>query len=645
MSLLQSSVKIRPKIPIREFLALIVLLLCTTGLNLFALAENGYGNTYYAAAVKSMLTSWRNFIYLSFDPVGFVSVDKPPVGLWIQAASAKLLGFSGFSLMLPQVLAGVASVGLLYFLVRKVWGGLAGFMAAALLATSPINLVSNRSNILESLVVLSLLLASWAIFQAIEGKSLGWLLLAGLFIGLGFNIKGLEAWLVVPVFVLTYLVSVSLPWRTRLRHIGLMLLLMLGIAVAWITLVDLTPATQRPYVDSTLTNSEFDLTFNYNGLQRLFGEPSYNGKAPVIKHDKGDPGPIRLFQPPLGSQVSWFLPLALVALVALSWNKDWRQWWRNRGKAGLSPLEYSLVFWGGWLVTAGIFFSVALRFNEYYLAVLAPAVCALAAKGFVVFWQDSLQKGWRGWLLAIAFCATGTEQIIIMFDYLASNDWQIAFLSGVTAAGTLVLVGLRLLRPRFEKQAIFRIYLFAISGIVFSTLLIVPLWWVSVSLRPINSGEFPLSGPEPQAKGHYLVPAPDPQLLTYLKTQDGNELFLLATSAIDDAAAIYLATNRPTMAMGGYTGYSAILTPESLAARVARSEVHFFLIPATNLSESQAQSFYAQDIAESGRPFVTSYTNALTQWVSSACQPIAPEKWQTSPQLLKMQLFDCRARK
>ena len=172
MKLLQATPKTRPNISKREYLALLILLLFTAGLNLFNLSENGYGNTYYAAAVKSMLTSWRNFIYLSFDPAGFVSVDKPPLGLWIQASSAKLFGFSGFSLMLPQALAGAISVAVLYFLINKVWGRLAGFIAAILLAISPINVVSNRSNILESLVVVALLLATWSILQAIERKSL-----------------------------------------------------------------------------------------------------------------------------------------------------------------------------------------------------------------------------------------------------------------------------------------------------------------------------------------------------------------------------------------------------------------------------------------------------------------------------------------
>ncbi|MEI6044125.1 MAG: glycosyltransferase family 39 protein [Chloroflexota bacterium] len=615
-----------------------LILLLAGGLNFFSLAQNGYGNTYYAAAVKSMLLSWSNFFFVSFDLAGFVNVDKPPVGLWFQTLSTRIFGYSGFSLILPQALAGVISVALLFFLVRKAGGTTAGLIAAALLAVSPINLMVNRSNILESQVVLTLLLATWALLRALERQSFGWILCSGLLLGIGFNIKGLEAWLIVPVLLLTYLSGLPLAWWVRFRHLALMLLLMLALSLTWVLTVDLFPASQRPYVDSTLTNSELDLMFNYNGLQRLLGEPSYGGTPQVVKHYKGELGPVRLFQPQLGGQVSWFLPLALVGLVTLVWKSGWLEWRQSWKRRSLLPSQYMLLLWGGWVLTVGGFFSVAHRFNEYYLAVLAPAICAMAGWGAVALWQDSTRKGGRGWLLLIAFAATGLEQLNIINNYPDWNSWQLPLLIGICVGGVLLLATTRTLLPRRETSRRFCRYSKIINAAVGIPLLIVPLWWSSVSFTSDNEGEFPLSGPTPHQQGNYIVPPPDPQLLTYLKTYANRDRFLLATSGIEEAAAVLLATDRPVMALGGFSGYTPILTPTTLAARVANGEVHFFLIPSSNLTESQTSALYTLD---PNIWFITSYTNALTHWVSDTCQPVAPEQWQTDPQFLALQLYYC----
>jgi 4-amino-4-deoxy-L-arabinose transferase-like glycosyltransferase len=176
--------------PRRRALALILLVAAFA--NFFELQRNGYANLYYAAAIRSMLQSWHNFFFVAFDPGGFVSVDKPPLGFWIQAASAKLLGYSGFSILLPEALAGVLSVGVLYLVVRRVFGAGAGLLAALFLAITPISVVTNRNNTIDSLLVLPVLLGAYAMTRAVERGSLRWLLLAGVLVGLGFNIKMFE---------------------------------------------------------------------------------------------------------------------------------------------------------------------------------------------------------------------------------------------------------------------------------------------------------------------------------------------------------------------------------------------------------------------------------------------------------------------
>src|SRR5215213_3072892 len=178
-------------------LALTVILGLSAFLNLFELTREGYGNTYYAATVKNMLTSWRNFFFVSSD-AGFVTVDKPPLGLWIQAASAKVFGFHGWSIVLPQAIAGVLSVGLVYHLVRRTMGPVAGLLAAFTLALTPITVAISRHNNLEGLLVLVILLAVWAFVLAAETGRWSWLLLGVVLVGIGFNIKELEAFLVLP---------------------------------------------------------------------------------------------------------------------------------------------------------------------------------------------------------------------------------------------------------------------------------------------------------------------------------------------------------------------------------------------------------------------------------------------------------------
>src|SRR5215210_6221905 len=257
------------KVPAHRLL-LSALLALSAFLNLSRLTSEGYGNVYYAATVKNMLASWHNFFFASFD-AGFVSVDKPPLGFWIQATSAYLFGFHGWSILLPQALAGVLCVGLLYHLVRRAFGPTAGLLAALTLALTPISVAINRHNNLESLLVLAVLLAAWAFMLAVETGRLRWLLVGALLVGLGFNIKMLEAFLVLPAFYLLYLVAAPVGRWRRTVHLGLATVVLLVVSMSWVVAVDLTPADQRPYVGSASNDTVTNLILGYNGLDRLWG--------------------------------------------------------------------------------------------------------------------------------------------------------------------------------------------------------------------------------------------------------------------------------------------------------------------------------------------------------------------------------------
>src|ERR1700694_5790281 len=394
----------------RHRFALGGILLISIVMNFYQLGKNGFGS-YYPAAVLSMMDNWHNFFFAAYDPGGFVSIDKPPVGFWLEAASAKIFGFNSVSILLPQALAGVLSVWLLYYLVRRHFGVVAGLLAALALALSPISVLTNRNITIDSTLALTLLVGAWAVLRAAETGRLRWLLLAATIVGIGFNIKMLEAYLVVPAFGLLYLLAAPKSIWKRIGHLALAGLVLLAVSFSCIVAVDLTPASQRPYVDSTQDNSELNLALGYNGIERLLGglfgrggfrggppantstnttnrlgNTSGNGTPPTNGNggptntgrngtgqqsptgrpggagglfDLGNPGPLRLFTEPLGGQIVWLLPLAILGMLALAWQR--------RLRFQEDPQQQSLVCWGMWLLTMGIFFSVAGFFHQYLI--------------------------------------------------------------------------------------------------------------------------------------------------------------------------------------------------------------------------------------------------------------------------------------
>ncbi len=252
-------------------LALALILLLAAGLRLWRLDQNGYGNSYYAAAVRSMLLDWGNFLFGSYDPAGFIPVDKPPVAIWIQALSAKLLGYHGFTLLLPQALLGVGSVLLVYYLVRRIFGVLPGLIAGLAAAITPIGVAVDRDNLPDSALVFVLLLATWAWSRAAETGRLSRLLLAAALVGIGFNVKMLAAFVVLPTLYLVYLVASPLGWKSRVAHLTLATLVLGLVSLSWSIVVELTPKDRRPYIGGSKNNSAIELALGYNGFGRVFG--------------------------------------------------------------------------------------------------------------------------------------------------------------------------------------------------------------------------------------------------------------------------------------------------------------------------------------------------------------------------------------
>ncbi len=342
---------------IAQRLALVAILALSTVLNTHRIAQNGYANIFYSAGVKSMLGSLHDFLFVSFDPGGMITVDKPPLGLWLQVASAKLFGFSALSLLLPEAIAGVLAVAALYWAMTRAFGPLAALAGALALAVFPSFVAVSRDNNLDATLILLMVLACGVAVRAVQSGRWRTLLGCAVLVGLAFNTKTLAAYLIVPGIGLAYAVGApgSLVRRgAQLLAAGAM---MLVVSFAWIAFVELTPASKRPYVGGSVNNTELGLTFEYNGLGRVGGEVGGPGHVPVVllrphappRHGRarahaahrhhapvtpslilpdgrfrnpvtfgGATGPLRLFDTDLGDQGSWMLPFALLGLLAVA---------------------------------------------------------------------------------------------------------------------------------------------------------------------------------------------------------------------------------------------------------------------------------------------------------------------------------------
>lgn len=269
-------------------IALAVVVILAAMLRFANLAALGYANHYYTAGVASMLQSWHNFFFVAAEPGGSVSIDKPPLGLWLQAISAYIFGVNGFGVLLPQILAGILSVIVLYHLVRRWFGTGAGLLAALALAITPVVVATDRNNTMDSTLILTLLLAAWAFIQATEGGKLRHLLLGAALVGIGFNIKMLQAFLPLPAFYAFYLLGAKAGLGRKLANLALASILLLVVSLSWAVIVDLTPADQRPYVGSSGNNSVLNLMLGYNGVERLTGTGGHGGFFSSLFGGDGD---------------------------------------------------------------------------------------------------------------------------------------------------------------------------------------------------------------------------------------------------------------------------------------------------------------------------------------------------------------------
>jgi 4-amino-4-deoxy-L-arabinose transferase-like glycosyltransferase len=613
---------------------LIVLLVGTAVLYLWGLGASGWANSFYSAAVQAGTKSWQAFFFGSSDASNFITVDKTPAALWPMELFARVFGVNSWSILIPQALEGVAAVALLYAtVVRAVDGGVvngralprnagpvAGLLAGAVLALTPVAALMFRFNNPDALLVLLLTAAAYGAVRAQLSGRTGWLLLAGGCVGFGFLAKMFQAFLVVPVFAVVYLVTAPVPVRRRIVQLLAGGLAMVVAAGWWVAVVAAVPASDRPYIGGSQHNSVLELAFGYNGFGRLTGDET--GGLGNLNQDAGWS---RLFGAEMGGQIAWLLPAALILLAA--------GLWITRRFPRTDPVRAALALWGGWLLVTGVVFSFAQGIiHPYYTVALAPAIGALVGMGAVVAWRA------HRWMLAVAVAATAWWAYVLL-DRTAS--WYPS-LRYVVLIGGLVAAGLLL-------GSVYRARMAMAAGIVGVAASIAgPAAYAVQTAATTHNGAIPSAGPAtgfgpggfggprggrggfgqgrpPGAFGQGRGPGtgglgqggqpggftpagrpgtggvqggnrlggaqrgpggigglldgstPSAQLTSLLKSGSGSFTWVAATVGSNNAAGYQLATGRPVMAIGGFNGTDPAPTLAQFQRYVAEKKIHYFV--------------------------------------------------------------------
>jgi 4-amino-4-deoxy-L-arabinose transferase-like glycosyltransferase len=599
------------------------LLLVTALTYLWNLTNSGYGNAFYAAAVQAGTKNWTALLFASLDPSNAITVDKPPAAFWIPALLGRVFGFSSFTMLLPEALMGVASVGMLYLAVRKAAGPAAGLIAGTALAATPVAALMFRFNNPDAMMVFCLMAAAWMTVTATRKASPAWLFWAGTFVGMAFLSKMLQGFMTVPALALAYLIAAPVSFKKRLLHL---LAAAGGISVvagAYSLVFQLTPVSDRPYMAGSQTNSFWELAFGYNGLSRILGRSAGNASGPAAQDLPdfagragtfpgaggggfamgGPPGLLRLFGGEFSAEVAWLLPTAFVLLAGALWF--------TRRAARTDMVRASLILWGTWmLTTAAVFSFMSGTIHAYYTIELAPAVAAVIGVAGVQLWNLRSRPAVRA-ILASAVLLTAIWSFVLLSsvpDWLPWLRWVVVVL-GVLAAALLAAGPARTGR--------------AGAAVLISALLSTGLGtgaWTAATAAVGHTGGSPASGPAPEtnnrtmglavtsqsggfprggASGRFAgsrdaesfagagagaAPRPgqgfgeapaNPALDALLqKTQT---TWAAATVGANSAAALELGSNTSVMAIGGFSGSDPYPTLDQFKQLVDDGQITYFV--------------------------------------------------------------------
>lgn len=437
------------------------------GIGLVALVLTAWGvggsmSDYYASIALSMSRSWPDFFFGSFDPAGTVTLDKIPGSFWIPALVVRVFGFSPAAVILPNALAAAAAAVITAITARRWAGRTAGVIAGAVVATTPILVAVARSNQPETFFVLALALTAWAATHALRRAHLGWLLLSGLFIAAAFQTYMLEAWAVWPGLAAAYLCTRQ-PWWRRVWHVAVTGVVSLAASLVWIVAVALVPASDRPYIGSTLSNNPWEMVFGYNGLGR-FGASTADTEAyrSFTPPFSGEPSVVRLLNGALADQIGWMIPTAILAVVVLAVLRF------------RTPL---LVFGAVWFGTFAVMFSVVAGMHQFYTASLAIPMALLIGAGFA--WARRRRALWAQ--IALPAVAAMTA---VLIGVAVAADRGAAF-SLPVAVVQVVVLGLAVVLLVIEHRRARPLNLTAAVAVV--AMLLTPAAWSVVTMWSPNS--------------------------------------------------------------------------------------------------------------------------------------------------------------
>ena len=597
------------------------LLIVSAFLYIWNLASSGWANSFYSAAVQAGSVNWEAFFYGSSDAANSITVDKPPMSLWFMELSVRLFGLSSFSILLPEALMGVATVAVVYLTVRRAFSARTALLAGGLVALTPVAALMFRFNNPDALLVLLMSLSVYFTVRGIQSGKLRWVLWAGAMVGFGFLTKQLQAFVILPALAAIYLAAAPGTWWRRLWH----LLAALGAVVVsagwWVAIVSIVPASMRPYIGGSQTNSFLELTFGYNGFGRLDGSETGSvtgggGGATTTGGMWGSTGILRMFESDIGGQISWLLPAALVlALVSFIVMRGGRT----------EPRRAILMLFTAWLLVTGLTFSFAEGiFHQYYTVALAPAIAGVAAMGASVLWSYRAEA-WARIIAAVVVLGTVTWSYTLLSEASTFVPWLkwVVIVLGVAAAVLILL-------PQSRR---------ALSGAAIATALVAsllgPTAWTLETVSTGHSGSIPTAGPTvasstggfgggpgggggfgggnaggagrgfPGGAGGRTGTAPGGgtgtttrtgfggggqggssllnsssvgSTLTKLLEKDASKYTWVAAAIGSNSAAGYqLATQDPVMPIGGFNGSDPSPTLAEFKADVAAGKIHYFI--------------------------------------------------------------------
>ncbi|SOD85331.1 glycosyltransferase family 39 protein [Streptomyces sp. Ag109_G2-15] len=417
------------------FLGLLALTLVTY---LYNLSASGYANSFYSAAVQAGSKSWKAFFFGSLDAGNAITVDKPSAFMWPMELSVRIFGLNSWAILTPEVLMAVGTVAVVYAGVRRRFSPAAGLIAGAVLALTPVAALMFRFNNPDALLALLMALACYFVVRAVEDGRTKWLVWAGAAIGFAFLAKTLQAFLILPPLAIVYAVCGPVRLRKRLVQLGLATVALVVAGGWWVAIVELWPASSRPYIGGSQNNSFLELTFGYNGLGRINGDEtgSVGGGGGAGGSGRwGATGWDRMFNSEIGSQISWLLPAALILLVA--------GLWATRKSRRTSVTRASFLVWGGsLLITMVVFSYMAGIFHQYYTVALAPYIAAVTGMGAGLLWEKR-KETWASITLAAAVVAAAVWGYVLLnrtSSYLPWLKWLV-LIGGLAAAFGLVFAG------------------------------------------------------------------------------------------------------------------------------------------------------------------------------------------------------------